>query len=197
MSEDLPFSHAEMPEVASWKAMRDAGIVKQDLDYSCGAASIATLLNQYYGQELTEEDVLRLLQKEAAKEGMASFADMQRILPQLGFRAEGYALSFEQLMQLQVPVIVYLRYRKNDHFSVLRGIDSDTVLLADPSLGHMSMSRAQFLDAWHTRNAALQGKILAIVPTDTTLPHRDGFFTRLPERQTQQSIVFARFPERY
>ncbi|MDO5090096.1 MAG: C39 family peptidase [Cardiobacteriaceae bacterium] len=195
--EDLPFAALDAPPVKSWKAMRDEGIVKQDLDYSCGAASIATLLNQHYGQDVTEEAVLALLQADANKAGMASFADMQRILPSLGFRAEGYALSFAQLTQLQVPVIVYLRYRKNDHFSVLRGIDGDTVLLADPSLGHVSMSRTQFLDAWHTRDAALQGKILAIVPEDTAITHNGSFFTRSPERQTRQSMVFARFPERY
>ncbi|ENS7173602.1 peptidase C39, partial [Neisseria gonorrhoeae] len=34
----------------SWKARRDFNIVKQDLDFSCGAASVATLLNNFYGQ---------------------------------------------------------------------------------------------------------------------------------------------------
>ena len=31
--------------VESWKTLRDRRVVKQDLDYSCGAASLATLLN--------------------------------------------------------------------------------------------------------------------------------------------------------
>lgn len=48
-------------------------------------------------------------------------------MPELGFQAKGYALPFEQLMQLKIPVIVYLKYRKNDHFSVLRGINEHTV----------------------------------------------------------------------
>ena len=37
----------------NWKQRRDEGIVKQDKDFSCGAASLATLWNYYYGQNLT------------------------------------------------------------------------------------------------------------------------------------------------
>lgn len=188
----------EQPAVKSWKAMRDAGIVKQHYDFSCGAASIATLLNRQYGLTYSEKEILELLSKEAQETWKASFADMQKIMPSLGFRAEGYAVSFEQLQQLRAPVIVYLRYRNNDHFSVLYGIDCETVLLADPSLGHVSLSRTQFLDAWKTRDSHLSGKILAIVP-DKAHPHpaKTDFFTRAPQRSTRHSMVFEQMPSRY
>lgn len=188
----------EQPAVKSWKAMRDAGIVKQDYDFSCGAASIATLLNRQYGLTYSEKEILELLSKEAQETWKASFADMQKIMPSLGFRAEGYAVSFEQLQQLRAPVIVYLRYRNNDHFSVLYGIDGETVLLADPSLGHVSLSRAQFLDAWKTRDSHLSGKILAIVP-DKAHPHpaKTDFFTRTPQRSTRHSMALEQMPSRY
>lgn len=188
----------EQPAVKSWKAMRDAGIVKQHYDFSCGAASIATLLNRQYGLTYSEKEILELLSKEAQETWEASFADMQKIMPSLGFRAEGYAVSFEQLQQLRAPVIVYLRYRNNDHFSVLYGIDGETVLLADPSLGHVSLSRTQFLDAWKTRDSHLSGKILAIVP-DKAHPHpaKTDFFTRAPQPSTRHSMVFEQMPSRY
>jgi putative periplasmic peptidase (bacteriocin resistance) len=83
------------------------------------------------------------------------------------------------LAQLKIPVIVYLKYRKNDHFSVLRGINGNTVLLADPSLGNMSLSREQFLAAWKTRDGTMESKILAVLPKNT------DFFIRQPERQTR------------
>lgn len=188
----------EQPAVKSWKAMRDAGIVKQDYDFSCGAASIATLLNRQYGLTYSEKEILELLSEEAQETWKASFADMQKIMPSLGFRAEGYAVSFEQLQQLRAPVIVYLRYRNNDHFSVLYGIDGETVLLADPSLGHVSLSRTQFLDAWKTRDSHLSGKILAIVP-DKAHPHpaKTDFFTRAPQRSTRHSMALEQMPSRY
>ena len=148
----------EIP-VKSWKALRDAQVVKQDLDFSCGAAALATLLNHFYGQTLTEEALLKAMDK---GEGRASFEDMAKVLPQFGFRAQGFAASWEQLTRLKMPVVVYVKHRKNDHFSVLRGINKDTVLLADPSMGNRTYSRQQFLAMWQTRhdiqNADLSGK---------------------------------------
>ncbi len=184
MFNDNPVFYGKI-KVQSWKARRDFNIVKQDLDFSCGAASVATLLNNFYGQTLTEEEVLKKLDKEQMR---ASFEDMRRIMPDLGFEAKGYALSFEQLAQLKIPVIVYLKYRKDDHFSVLRGIDGNTVLLADPSLGHVSMSRAQFLDAWQTREGNLAGKILAVVPKKAETISNKLFFTHHPKRQTEFAV---------
>ena len=185
---DNPVAYGKI-KVQSWKERRDFNIVKQDLDFSCGAASVATLLNNFYGQKLTEEEVLKKMGKEQMR---ASFGDMQRIMPDLGFEAKGYALSFEQLVQLKIPVIVYLKYRKDDHFSVLRGVDGNTVLLADPSLGHVSMSRAQFLDAWKTREGNLAGKILAIVPNGAESGGDADFFTRRPKRQTAFAVEQAK-----
>ncbi len=184
MFNDNPVVYGKI-KVQSWKARRDFNIVKQDLDFSCGAASVATLLNNFYGQTLTEEEVLKKLDKEQMR---ASFEDMRRIMPDLGFEAKGYALSFEQLAQLKIPVIVYLKYRKDDHFSVLRGIDGNTVLLADPSLGHVSMSRAQFLEAWQTREGNLAGKILAVVPKKAETISNKLFFTHHPKRQTEFAV---------
>lgn len=134
--------------VKNWKTLRDAQVVKQDLDYSCGAASLATLLNYFYGQDLTEEALLKAMDK---GDGRASFEDMARALPQFGFRAQGFAASWEQLARLKMPVVVYVKHRKNDHFTVLRGISGDTAWLADPSLGNRTYSKAQFLEMWQTR----------------------------------------------
>ncbi|WP_373747268.1 C39 family peptidase [Neisseria dentiae] len=173
-------------KVKSWKERRDFNIVKQDLDFSCGAASVATLLNNFYGQKLTEEQVLDKMDKTRER---ASFEDMQRIMPEFGFEAKGYALSFEQLAALKIPVIVYLKYRKDDHFSVLRGISKDTVLLADPSLGHISMGKAQFLEAWQTRQGELAGKILAVVPNGSDIQGHAEFFTPAPKRQTELAVM--------
>lgn len=177
-------------EITSWKTLRDSRIVKQDLDYSCGAASLATLLNEFYGQDLTEEELLEAMDKGDMR---ASFDDMQRALPSFGFRAIGYAANYDQLVKLKIPVIVYMKHRKNDHFSVLRGIDESTVWLADSSLGNRTYSRTQFLRMWETRSneadyAELKGKILAILPATPKMTVQSDFFTRTPKRQTAQVI---------
>jgi predicted double-glycine peptidase len=175
--------------VKNWKTLRDALVVKQDLDYSCGAASLATLLNYFYGQDLTEEDLLKAMDK---GDGRASFDDMAKALPKFGFRAQGFAASWDQLTRLKMPVIVYVKHRKNDHFSVLRGINQKTVWLADPSLGNRTYSRNQFLAMWQTRqdteNADLAGKFLAVLPMQADAKQTDIFFTKTPERQTGMAL---------
>lgn len=166
----------------SWKQLRDARVVKQDLDYSCGAASIATVLNEYYQRPTTEAEVLKLLVKVAHNEGRASFADMETILPRLGFKGMGLATSWEQLTALKIPVIVYVRQRKEDHFTVISGISEDKVKLSDPSLGNRTLTRGQFKAIWETRaEQGLEGKMLAVLPLDKTLAQNaDGSFFVTP-----------------
>lgn len=178
----LPTGTALVP-VRSWKAMRDARIVKQDKDYSCGAASLATILNEYYGRSITEDSLLMAMDK---GEMRASFDDMARVLPQFGFRAVAYVTSYEQLTQLKVPVLVYLKHRKDDHFSVLRGINGRAAWLADPSLGNRYYSKEQFLEMWRTRDdPILKGRILVVLPLGVSeaSPPSD-FFSRDVQRRT-------------
>ncbi len=183
--------------VRTWKSLRDDRIVKQDLDYSCGAAALATLLNEFYGQSVTEEKLLNAMDKADMR---ASFDDMQRVLPQFGFKAQGFAASYAQLSRLKMPVVVYLKHRKDDHFAVLRGISKDTVWLADPSLGNRTYSREQFLEMWETRqgleSSDLHGKLLAVFPEDGDLSQAFPFFTREPLRQSAPALdqVTVRFP---
>lgn len=185
-------AHGIVP-VQSWKTRRDARIVKQGLDYSCGAASLATLLNSFYGQNLAEEALLKAMDK---GDGRASFEDMARALPQFGFRAQGFAASWEQLTRLKMPVILYVKHRKDDHFSVLRGISGDTVWLADPSLGNRTYGREQFLAMWQTRSDAddgLAGKFLAVLPGDADIVSLDDFFTKMPSRLSANATTQLAF----
>jgi len=177
-------------KVKSWKALRDERVVKQDLDYSCGAASLATVLNEHYGQAVTEDQILAAMDM---GDFMSSFEDMQRALSQFGFRAVGVSASYDQLAKLNMPGIVYLEHRKTEHFSVLRGIDESTVWLADPSLGNRTYSRWQFLDMWETRtgateNAALEGRVLLVFPAEGKARSPSDFFTKTPGRQTALTV---------
>ncbi len=148
--------------VKSWKQLRDAGVVKQDLDYSCGAASVATIMNGFYGFNVTEAALLETM----AKDGAASFSDMAEVVRPYGLKGMGVALNFEQLRKLKTPAIAYLRYRDDDHFSVIRGIGADgSVQLADPSWGNRRFTQQQFLNMWETRgDEVLKGKILLLLP---------------------------------
>lgn len=185
-----PLLTSQVP-LKSWKTLRDERVVKQDLDYSCAAAALATLLSEYYRQPVSEAELLKAMDK---GDGRASFDDMQRALPAFGFKAQGFAASYAQLARLKMPVVVYLKHRKDDHFSVLRGIDgNNTVWLADPSLGNRTYAREQFLRMWETRNddgehAGLRGKFLAVLPLDAGKVAADNFFSKAPQRQTAAAL---------
>ncbi|UIN20281.1 C39 family peptidase [Herbaspirillum frisingense] len=180
--------------IQSWKSLRDSQIIKQDFDYSCSAASLATLLNGFYGQSLDEESLLKAMDRADMR---ASFDDMQKALTEFGFKAQGFAASYEQLTKLKAPVVVYLKHRKDDHFSVLRGINKHTVWLADPSLGNKTYSKAQFLEMWQTRSnpadADLSGKILAILPISSEISTDADYFSKNPLRQTSSTIEQLKF----
>src|SRR5690606_34749716 len=47
--------------VRSWKQLKEQNIVMQRLDYSCGAAALATVIRYYWGDPATEDQFLRVL----------------------------------------------------------------------------------------------------------------------------------------
>lgn len=140
------------------KELRDQYIVKQQLDYSCGAAALATLMAYYFGEKTSEREMLDLLgarlkkltKQEAVRKKRVGFSllDLKQVAQQKGYKAAGFRLTLEQLKQLTAPVIIYVLPLGYHHFAVLRGIAGDRVFLADPSRGNLSMSIARFADEY-------------------------------------------------
>ncbi len=141
------------------KQLRDQYVVKQQLDYSCGAAALATLMVYYYGENTSEKEILELLntrlqtmsEEDRARKTSIGFSllDLKVVAQQKGYQAAGFKLSVDQLPQLLAPVLVHLRPLGYYHFAVLRGVAGDRVYLADPARGNLRMSIERFLDEWH------------------------------------------------
>jgi len=70
--------------IKSWGMLRDERIAKQNLDHSCGAASLATLLNEYYGKNLSEQELL-LAMATGREDLRSSFQNMRHALLRWGF----------------------------------------------------------------------------------------------------------------
>jgi predicted double-glycine peptidase len=148
----------------TWQAIQKKNVVKQNVDYSCGSASLATILTYFYNQPTTESQVIKDL---ALNKQMASFQDLANVSQKYGFIGRGIATNYDSLKKIKIPAIVYLNHNRTDHFSVLRAIDDTHVYLADPSWGNRTLTRKQFEKIWNTRNdAQYQGKVLLILPTD-------------------------------
>jgi hypothetical protein len=133
--------------------MRDAGVVRQGFDYSCGSAALATLLS---GEgPVSETEILReafsgLSDDESrhTMEAGLSLLDLKRVAEHRGYRAEGYRIDVNFLPKLRRPVLVFIEPRGYAHFAVLRGIRGDRVFLADPARGNVRDPIWKFLDMW-------------------------------------------------
>lgn len=156
----------------SWMHLRDQGIEKQDLDYSCGSAAVATILRSYYGIEVYEKDILKEVES-LGNDGAASFTDLKHTVQTFGFKATGISTDFETLRTIKIPALLYLKYRDKDHFSVLRGISKSHVLLADPAWGNRTFTIHQFRKLWEQNK--FKGKVLVIVPNGEAIQNTNFF----------------------
>jgi predicted double-glycine peptidase len=145
--------------IKSARYFRDQGVVKQGFDYSCGVASLATLLTYGLGDPVSEAEILLKLLETLSKDEEAlrkkeglSLLDLQGIAQERGHKAQGFRLTPKNLANLKQPVIVFIRPNGYEHFAVLKGIRNDRVYLADPSLGNVRMPIYKFLDMWLDAN---------------------------------------------
>ena len=183
-------------DVFSWVDDRDDRITKQGFDYSCGASSLATILKEYYGLDVVEADIIDVYAKISPDIREASFDIMAKSLTSFGFKGIGVATTWEQLTKLEIPVIVYVKQRKQDHFTVIRGIDEKTVQLADSIRGNITMTRGQFKSIWEKREGKHKGKLLAILPLEKTeVEINADFFNKSPNTPSKISFNLVRtFP---
>lgn len=181
--------------ITTWKEMRDAQVVKQDLDYSCGASSLSTILTHFYQQPVTEEQILTDMNLTSM---MASFQDLAVVSQKYGFTAKGIATNYDTLKKLKIPAIVYLNHKRSDHFSVIKSINDTHIVLADSGWGNRTLTRSQFEAMWHTRsNDNLKGSLLLILPTTTDQKSNTSLaFMEIQNNQKllQQSVELFRFP---
>jgi uncharacterized protein len=137
------------------KELRDKDVVKQRLDYSCGAAALATLLRYYFNEPIAESRILRIMisrltdDERRLKETRGfSLLDLKRAAEELGYRAAGFELRADDLTRLAAPVIVFIEPLDYKHFAVLRGIFAGRAYLADPARGNVRMTVSRFLGEW-------------------------------------------------
>jgi uncharacterized protein len=153
--------HSFEKTVCTWKQIQQVHIVMQKRDYSCGAAALATILVYYWGDNVTEDQILLTIQKiltpeemeDRIKKGLA-ISDLRRAAVEMGYLSTIGTLTFQKLTESKVPLIVGITHKKFDHFVVYRGVDCDWVYLADPIRGNIRMSFIDFVSEWQ-KNAAL------------------------------------------
>lgn len=94
-----------------------------------------------------------------------SYYDLANYANSLNFKAVGLSLDMNSLKKLQVPVILFVKIRKDEHFTVYKSMDEHFVYLGDPTFGNIKISIAKFEEMFYQRDDLTHpGKILAIIP---------------------------------
>lgn len=180
--------------IKTWTQIRDSNLTKQKYDYSCGSASLSTILTYYYNTKTSEKDIINFMLKDKGidinrkeeiewnddlrERASTSFLDLAKYAETRGFKSLGLALNMESLGKLKMPAILYVKARNNDHFSVYRGMDKYFVYLSDPSFGNIKISKEKFKEMFYQRSDTnYPGKLLVILPQDKTIPINENFMT--------------------
>ncbi len=139
--------------VTSMKDIPFRTVVRQQYDYSCGSAALATLLHYHYNMPVTEAEVFKAMyakgdQAKIRKVGF-SLLDIKDYLASRGFQADGYKMTFEQLVKINRPAIAVVTAGAYRHFVVVKGARNGKVLIGDPAGGLRTYSNAEFSQIWN------------------------------------------------
>jgi predicted double-glycine peptidase len=153
--------HIFQQHVLSWQELRQQHVVMQKHDYSCGAATLSTVLRYYWGDCVTEEAVLKMLmksmtpeeKKDRIKNGLA-ISDLRRAAVKMNYLSTVGTLTFQKLTESKIPLIVPIKIEGHDHFVVYRGTINGRVYLADPIRGNVRPTISEFCCQWQ-KHAAL------------------------------------------
>ncbi|MGI6395615.1 MAG: C39 family peptidase [Desulfomonilia bacterium] len=104
LSDPLGIQQVMKFDVKPFTVMKDENIVKQQFDYSCGSAALATLLNYYLGEDFTEAQVIQGLMeygdiKQLEERRAFSLLDMKRFVTVLGYQGTGYTAELDDLQR--------------------------------------------------------------------------------------------------
>ena len=139
--------------VRSLEDRKFATVIRQRYDFSCGSAALATLLRYHYGLGHDEEAAFRGMWAAGDRNQIRrlgfSLLDMKRHLANLGYRADGFEVTLDEVRKAGIPGIALINVNGYKHFVVVKGVSASEVLVGDPALGLKTMPVTEFGQAWN------------------------------------------------
>jgi hypothetical protein len=138
--------------VTSIREGRFETVIRQQFDFSCGSAALASLLTFHYDRPTTEEEVFKSMYEAGDQEKIQaqgfSLLDMKSYLARQGMTADGFQMTLEKVEQVGVPVITLIQTGGYRHFVIIKGVRDGEVLTGDPALGNRIYKADQFQAMW-------------------------------------------------
>lgn len=127
-------------------------VVRQQFDFSCGSAALATLMRYHYGipvgEDVTFQGMWDKGDQDAIRKAGFSLLDMKRYLAAHDLETQGFRVTLDQIAQTKVPGIALTVTKGYRHFVVIKGVTGKYVLVGDPSRGLIRYTRDEFQKIW-------------------------------------------------
>ena len=141
--------------VVSYREIPFKTVVRQQHDFSCGSAALATLLTYHFDRPTTEKDAFVAMyemgdKEKINREGFSLF-EMKQYLESLGYRADGFRVGLDKVERVGMPVIALIDWQSYKHFVVIKGLRNGRILLGDPARGTRAMPRSRFEELWDNK----------------------------------------------
>ncbi|CED60695.1 peptidase, C39 family [Moritella viscosa] len=142
----------------SYIDLKFSEVVRQDFDVSCGLASLTGVLIDGYGVDVTEGELLDIIGLKINY----SFSDLKYLAGEYNKISLPLWMTYEKLMSIESPAILYIKRKGIDHFVSLNHIDEFTIQIKDPAWGMLNYTREQFESYWAIDNNEM-GKVLVFI----------------------------------
>ncbi|ECL5232632.1 peptidase C39 [Campylobacter upsaliensis] len=140
--------------VKSYQEIKNEKVIRQNYEESCGAASLATLINILDDSNLTESDLLKAMSGQQLYTDMVSFTDLNDAVKKLGFQSKSYKIDRKILESIMsVPILVKIEDDPRfPHFVVIINHKGNYLQIFDPSYGEYISSKREFYSVWDRYN---------------------------------------------
>lgn len=141
--------------------MKKFPIYKQTEAKDCGPTCLK-MIAKHYGKIINTQQLRDL--SETTREG-SSLLGLSEAAESIGFRTLGVKMAFEKLTEAPLPCILHWN---KEHYVVVYKIKKQTVYIADPAHGRITLSKEECIKHWIGNNASEtteEGIALLLEPT--------------------------------
>lgn len=139
--------------VESVQERKFRGIFRQEFDFSCGSAALASLLTFHYDRPRSEHQVFEAMYAAGDRTQIErlgfSLLDMKKYLQRLGVPSDGFQVPLDRLQTAGIPAITLIDTNGYKHFVLLKGVSETHVLVGDPAAGVKRLPRKEFEAMWN------------------------------------------------
>ncbi|EAK2073568.1 peptidase C39 [Campylobacter jejuni] len=158
--------------VKSYQEIKNERVIRQTYEQSCGASSLATLLNILDDIKFDELKLLKIMSGQNLYTDMVSFADLNDAVKKLNYESNSYQINRENLDKLvNIPMLVKIEDDPRfPHFVVIINHKGNYLQILDPSHGEYISSKSQFFSIWDRYNKG--GYVLIVAPKKDLKPFK-------------------------